>query len=79
MAWMYESLPTVGEPPKNVTMHWSEGYWNIGNGEYLGDDTYGISKPASIVACRDELQNTFYIYSLVPPQSCNYAYCAIEE
>ena len=79
VAWMYESLPTVGEPPKNVTMHWSAGYWNVDKGEYLGDDTYGTSKPASIVACRDEFQNTFYIYSLVPPQRCNNAYCAIEE
>jgi len=77
VAWMYGSLPTVGEPPKNVTMHWSAGYWN--DGTYLGEDTYGTPKTASIVACRDELKNTFYIYSLVPPQRCNNAYCAIEE
>jgi len=79
VAWMYESLPSVGEPPKNITIHWSAGYWNVNNGEYLGDDTYGTSKPASIVACRDDMKNTFYIYSLVPPQRCSNAYCAIEE
>jgi len=78
VAWMYGSLPTVGEPPKNVTMHWSGGSWNVNNGEYYGDDTYGTPKHASVVACRDELKNTFYIYSLVPPQRCNNAYCAIE-
>jgi len=79
VSWMYESLPSVGEPPKNVTIHWSAGYWNPNSGIYLGDDTYGTSKPASIVACRDDMKNTFYIYSLVPPQRCSNAYCAIEE
>ena len=78
VAWMFETLPSAGEPVKNVTIHWSEGYWNVASGEYLGDNMYGASKPASVVACRDGKENTFYIYYLVPPKSCNHAYCAIE-
>ena len=78
VAWMFEPLPSAGEPMKNITIHWSEGHWNVDSGEYLGDNTYGASKPASVVACRDDKENTFYIYYLVPPKSCNHAYCAIE-
>merc|ERR1711963_499314 len=28
VAWTFETLPSAGEPLKNITIHWSEGYWN---------------------------------------------------
>ena len=79
VSWIFESLPKVGDPPKNVTIHWSQATWNVDSGEYLGDDTYGTSVLASIVACRDGSSKTFYIYNLPPSQNCYSAYCALEE
>eukprot|EP00092_Neocalanus_flemingeri_P059839 GFUD01071659.1.p1 GENE.GFUD01071659.1~~GFUD01071659.1.p1 ORF type:complete len:230 (-),score=36.21 GFUD01071659.1:111-746(-) len=67
VSWMDGSLPSLGEPPKDVTMKFS-----YDKDEY---DT-NARKPAKVVACLDENYQNFYLYHLVPVTSCYYAYCA---
>lgn len=67
-AWMSESLPIVGEPPKEVVMRFA----------FRGVDDivdYRVSG-AKVVACVDHNDKTYFLYYLKPTFSCNIAYCA---
>eukprot|EP00092_Neocalanus_flemingeri_P006048 GFUD01006517.1.p1 GENE.GFUD01006517.1~~GFUD01006517.1.p1 ORF type:complete len:450 (-),score=94.93 GFUD01006517.1:111-1406(-) len=70
-SWMDGSLPSLGEPPKDVTIKFSGG----GQAEY----STKFRKPAKVVACLDENYQTFYLYHLVQVYQCNLAYCATTE
>eukprot|EP00092_Neocalanus_flemingeri_P046929 GFUD01052980.1.p1 GENE.GFUD01052980.1~~GFUD01052980.1.p1 ORF type:complete len:341 (+),score=79.07 GFUD01052980.1:76-1023(+) len=67
-SWMDGTLPSLGEPPKDVTIKFS----GAGKAEY----NTNTRKPAKVVACLDENYQTFYLYHLVQVASCNFAYCA---
>ena len=67
-AWMDASLPSVGHPPKAVTMKFAH------NGKAVGNRVW--NRDAKVVACSDDNGNTFYLYHLSPTLNCNIAYCA---
>eukprot|EP00092_Neocalanus_flemingeri_P033813 GFUD01036767.1.p1 GENE.GFUD01036767.1~~GFUD01036767.1.p1 ORF type:complete len:346 (-),score=83.92 GFUD01036767.1:357-1304(-) len=70
-SWMDGSLPSLGEPPKDVTMKFS--------GDKKAEYDTSVRKPAKVVACLDENYQTFYLYHLVPVSGCHLAYCATTE
>eukprot|EP00092_Neocalanus_flemingeri_P059840 GFUD01071660.1.p1 GENE.GFUD01071660.1~~GFUD01071660.1.p1 ORF type:complete len:232 (-),score=37.79 GFUD01071660.1:17-658(-) len=70
-SWMDGSLPSLGEPPKDVTMKFS--------GDKKAEYSTSFRKPAKVVACLDENYQTFYLYQLVPVYQCDLAYCATTE
>ena len=67
-AWMDASLPSIGHPPKDVTMKFA----------YEGKAVYdpSLNREAKVVACSEDGLNTFYLYHLSPTTQCNLAYCA---
>ena len=65
---MDASLPSLGHPPKAVTMKFA----------YHGKPVYSTdwNREAKIVACSDDGVNTFYLYHLSPTVHSYLAYCA---
>ena len=64
--WVDASYPSVGEPPKDVTIRWA---W-----ENTEDSYYPTQ--AKIVACHTKGQ-TMYLYYLPAVTACSNAYCAM--
>jgi len=60
--WIWDSLPAVGEPPKDVLLRFSSG---------------NAHDHPKVVACLDHLDKTYFLYYLYPTTGCNYAYCAL--
>ena len=62
--WTWDTLPAVGEAPKEVVLRWSSS---------------NIHDHPKVVACLDNLDKTYFLYYLYPVTSCNFAYCATTE
>ena len=69
-AWMFASLPVLGDPPKDVTMKMAY------NGRADYDSKWG--RAAKVVACNDESGNIYYLYYL-RSTLCTMLYCATTQ
>ena len=65
VSWIDDSLPAIGQPPKDVTINWA----------YRSTPKYWTST-AKIVACPAG-NETIYLYKLPPTHRCYIGYCAM--
>lgn len=68
VAWMEDSLPGIGDSPKDVTIYFASDGWS--------DYPKSRPTPAEIVACPDGGE-IMYLYNLSPISDCFSAYCAM--
>ena len=73
VSWMEDSLPAIGQPPKDVTINFA---WHANYRKGFRDYSKGYPSPAKIVACPAGSE-TMYLYFLSPTPDCYLAYCAL--
>ena len=67
-SWSPTYLPSIGQPPQDITVHFSWLSYEI----VVGNSVHG-----KVVACRDEDGQEMYLYYLPPVKDCDSAYCAV--
>lgn len=68
-AWMNETLPAVGEPPREVVMRFG---WSG-----VDDRASFRVTGAKVVACKDHTAKTYFLYYLKPNKGCKIGFCAL--